>query len=220
MLNKKRSWMSLIVVMFVVAGCSGINVTRGSGNVISQTREVSNFSAVQFSGFGSLAIEQNGQEALTIEAEDNLVPLIKTSVVDGTLRIETENGTAILPTKDLKFKLSVKSLTSIKFSGAGDITASNLNGSSVSVDLSGAGKLTLSGTVTSQTVVISGAGSYDGSNLDSKNAVINDSGAGNATVKVSDTLSVNISGAGRVEYIGNPTITKSISGLGAVQQKQ
>src|SRR5512134_3419247 len=50
----------------------------GSGNVITQTREVGDFDKVSFSSFGELTIQQGESESLSIEAEDNVLAEIET----------------------------------------------------------------------------------------------------------------------------------------------
>src|SRR6185295_3610097 len=60
---------------------------RGSGNVISQTREVSGFDAINVSYPAEVLIKQGSAESLKIEAEDNLLPNLKTQVKNGTLEI-------------------------------------------------------------------------------------------------------------------------------------
>src|SRR4051794_15454674 len=113
------------LVVSCLIGCAGIggfNVTRGSGNVITQKRDVSGFSSVVLAGVGDLAITQGDAEGLTISAEDNLLPLIKTEVKNNILTIGLNDGVVsggLLPTKPIQYNLQVKALDSIQLSGAG-----------------------------------------------------------------------------------------------------
>jgi len=78
------------------------NVTTpvtGSGKVITESRSVSNFKNITFSGMGEMLITQDETESLTIEAEDNIVALIKTEVKDDTLTIGfSQNNINLRPT--------------------------------------------------------------------------------------------------------------------------
>ena len=65
-------WLSL--APFMLGGAPG------SGQVVTETREVSNFNAVEFTSFGDLTIQQGERESLTIEAEDNVLREIETVV--------------------------------------------------------------------------------------------------------------------------------------------
>ena len=213
----------LVVLALASSACDvampGGPVVNGSGKVTTETRTVSEFSAVQLAGAGDLSIEVAGSESLTIEAEDNLLPKIKTEVRDNRLTISGEEGTRFVPTKPIKYRLTVKDLKQLDLSGAGNITASALSGDTLAVTLSGAGNISPAGTIDSLDLVLSGAGNFGGEQLDTRHAKVNLSGVGNGTVKVSDTLDARVSGAGTVFYIGNPQVTKEVSGVGTVKQR-
>lgn len=226
------------VVALLLGGC-GVNIVLGSGRVTTQTRDVSNFDSVVLSGAGDLTITQGDSEALTLEAEDNLMPYLKTEVKGGTLVLSVDNGngrTQVTPTKGIRYNLSAKNVKSIELSGAGRVTSANLKGDQMSIGisgagsidiahleatslsskLSGAGNLKLAGQVTGQTITLSGLGSYDAADLGSKSTQVVVSGAGGATVWANETLDVTINGAGGVKYYGSPQVQKKISGVGGI----
>jgi Putative auto-transporter adhesin, head GIN domain len=202
---------ALMIVALVVTACS---VTKGSGKVVSQTREVSGFSKVELSGSGELTIEKTGTESLTISAEDNLLPELTSEVSDGTLTLGTKPNTTITPTKPIIYSLTVKDLSGIAVSGSGSARVSNLTTNSLTTEISGSGTITASGTVNDQDVAISGSGDYQGEQLTSKTAKVQISGSGAASVFATDLLDVKISGSGTLTYGGNPQITQEISGSG------
>jgi hypothetical protein len=68
----------------------------GSGTLKSEKRDVVGFTEVAISGEGELTLSQTGQESLTIEAEDNLLPLLTSTVAHGCLTLGTK--AAIHPT--------------------------------------------------------------------------------------------------------------------------
>src|SRR5579871_539987 len=84
-------------------GLSGDRRVTGSGVVRSETRQVSGFDTVTLDGVGKVVITQNGHETLTVRAEDNLLPLLRTRVVNGTLRLGTAPGVNLRPTKPIEF---------------------------------------------------------------------------------------------------------------------
>lgn len=79
----------------------------GSGNVVTQSREVSGFEAVSFSGVGRLILEQTGTESLTITADDNILPLIVSDVVGRRLVLRFESVTNFTNIQEIVFRLSV-----------------------------------------------------------------------------------------------------------------
>lgn len=214
---------------------------RGSGNVISQTREVSGFDAVSVEYPATVLIEQGESESVKIEAEDNLMPNLKTEVTNGRLEIfyRRENGKHVNPTKTVKITIQVTDLSDVEFSsageliieklktdhldvslsGAGDLKLNRLQAQGLNVSLSGAGSATASGTADSIDLSISGFGDFDGADLHTKNADVSISGAGSATVWVDNDLNADISGAGSVSYYGSPSVARQISGVGNISHK-
>lgn len=231
-------WIGFAVVAALFAGCAG-NVVLGSGRVTTETRQVSNFDGIALSGFGDLTFTQGDSEALTVEAEDNFMPYLKSEVSNGTLilSVDSSSGRTLTPTKPIRYTLSVKNLKSIDLSGAGRISSASLKSDQLSLGISGAGSIDIShveatgltcrlsgagnlkvaGQVTSQTVTLSGLGSYDAGDLASQSAKVVVSGAGGAAVWVRDNLDVTISGAGGVNYYGSPQIQQKVTGVGGVK---
>ncbi|MCB8985697.1 MAG: DUF2807 domain-containing protein [Ardenticatenaceae bacterium] len=219
-------------IMFLVgllAGCQAVGTAvgtavdktvAGSGNVQTETREVSGFTAVSLQGFGQVVIDQNGSETLTITADDNFLPYITTEVRGGTLVIATTEKVLFTDVTELSYQISAKALNMVEVAGAGSMDVHNLSTDKWQVKIPGAGSVTVDGQTTTQTVEINGAGNYNGENLSSQETTIHSSGAGMAVVQVSDTLDVTIDGLGGVEYIGNPTVTQKINGVGTVKQRQ
>jgi hypothetical protein len=199
---------------------------------------VSDFNAVELQGIGNLTIQQTGSESLTIEAEDNIIPYLKSEVENNRLTLYTENGVNIRTTKPINYKVTVKDLSDLKLTGSGTINVENINtndlkittsGSgnvsastdtnSLEVVLSGSGDANMNGKTDSQNATISGSSRYQAENLQSKEAKIDISESGSATLKVSDALDVRIAGSGSVEYAGNPTVSKQISGSGVLRKR-
>jgi hypothetical protein len=211
---------------------------RGSGNVVSETRDVSNFRAIEIDYPAEVVIRQGPTEALVIEAEDNLLPNLKSRVQNGTLEIfyRRENGKHVNPTQTPVFTITVKDLADVEFntageltieqlatdrlevslSGAGNVDIEDIETGDLRVDLSGAGSATASGVADSLQLSISGFGDFKGGELHNKDARVSISGAGSATVWVDEDLDAEVSGAGSVSYYGAATVTRQISGVGGV----
>lgn len=228
--------MSMLAVSIV--SCKfPFGLVRGSGNIETETVEVSGFNEVHIIGIGNLIIEQGGEESLVIEADDNILPLIEAEVSGDTLTIGIKRGFNFIPASKIKFYLTVIDLDNILLSGAGDIDGKkfntdtlefeisgtgdidfNINADKVETRSSGAGSITLSGKVDIQEIEISGLGKYDAEELESRKCEIVISGAGTATVNVSELLDINISGAGNVYYTGEPKIDQNVSGIGRIRR--
>jgi Putative auto-transporter adhesin, head GIN domain len=210
----------------------------GSGKVLTETREVSDFQAVDVDYPALVLIKQGATESLELEAEDNLLPGLKTQVRDGVLEIfyKTENGKHVNPTEPVRITIVVKDLSEaqltsagelsieklktnsldVSLSGAGELKLNDIVVKALSVSLSGAGSMTASGTADDLDMNISGFGDFKGKDLHTKKANVDISGAGSATVWVDDDLSAEISGAGSISYYGSASVTRQISGVGGV----
>ena len=213
--------------------------TVGSGNVVSERRDVGDFDAVTLSGVGNLHIAQTGSESLTIEAEDNILPLLTTEVHGRRLVFGSEPRARFSPTKPIRYTLTVKDLRDIRISGAGNVevaalgtpslrlelsgagnmTVTGLAADSLELTLSGAGNATCAGEARDQEARISGAGSYNAEDLTSMTASVTISGTGSAHLRVSERLDARVSGVGSITYRGNPSVRKSVSGVGRISQR-
>ncbi len=211
---------------------------RGSGRIVTETRQVSGFDEVELSYPAEVLIQQGNTESLEVEADDNLLPNLKTQVRNGKLEIfyRREDGKHVNPTKTPKITIVVKDLSDVDFNSAGELTIEKLKTDNLGVSLSGAGNLNLediqvkglgvnlsgAGSVTASDSAevldmnISGYGDFKGVDLHSQVARVNISGAGSATVWVDDDLTAGISGAGSIDYYGSASVTKQISGVGGV----
>ena len=194
------------------------DTTNGSGNVTSEPRDVEGFDEVELSGVGNLSIRQTGSESLSVEAEEEVLPKIRTEVVNDRLIISPEPNTCIQTTEPINYELTVKDLHALKLSGSGDVEAEGISTDKLGIDISGSGAVEISGRADSQEIDISGSGDYRAKDLESKEAKITVSGSGSAIVNVSEALDTRASGAGAVEYIGDPTVEKDVSGAGSVSK--
>jgi hypothetical protein len=243
MYNRKSLLIVLPLIALVLMSCQlgtvtlNTNAVRGSGNVTSEDRSVSDIERVSLMGTGDLTVIQGDTEGLTIEAEDNILPLLTSDMNGRELQLGVKKGTSISPTKPIRYTLKVKSLTRISVSGSGNVNSDKLDVQDFALDIAGsgnmdmqdltAGKLTaktsgsgnfnMAGKVQSQDITITGAGNYKAEDLQSTQTSVTISGSGNVTVWASDSLDIHITGQGDVRYYGKPTISQSISGSGSIK---
>lgn len=233
----KRRIILLLSVVLLLAACDGVGgIRRGSGNVITEERDVSGFDKIQVTGSGTAEVIQGETESLVIEAEDNVMPTIESEVRDGVLVLSQKANANINITKPIKYTVTMidvagfeisgsgainsdsidTSIIELAISGSGDINIASLDGDSVDVNISGSGNVEIDGDVADQVVEVSGSGDYSAADLRSGTAAITIGGSGSATVWVDTTLDVTVSGSGKVNYYGDPILTQSVSGSGQV----
>jgi hypothetical protein len=113
--------------------------------------------------------------------------------------------------------VAIPSLVGVTLSGTGDLAVTGVLAESFKVDLSGAGRLVVSGTARRVDASLTGVGDARLGNLQSSDTHVVVSGTGSATVVATKSLDASVSGTGSVTYHGNPQqIKTSVTGTGAV----
>ncbi|MDB5440201.1 MAG: hypothetical protein JWM33_2628, partial [Caulobacteraceae bacterium] len=119
----------------------------------------------------------------------------------------------------LKIAITGPTTESFDLNGAGTLDIQAYDRPNLKVDVSGAGKLNVSGKTQKLDVDLSGATEADLSNLAVTDAKLDISGVGHAKLKATGDVSVDISGAGAVELLAKPAhLSQQISGAGHVSQ--
>lgn len=234
-----RIWVKIFLLVgagFLLSVCQ---LVTGSGDNVTETREVSNFDRINLEGSGEVVIVQSGEESLVIEADANLLPNVTSEVSGGTLTLALESGNSGIFSSKITYKVGVDDLVGASIEGSGDITAESLETDSLDVDISGSGEVKidnltaeelatviegsgnaqLAGEVEQQTIDIAGSGKYSASDLKSDSATVTIGGSGKAIVWAMETLNATIDGSGSVDYYGSPSVNASESGSGSVNSR-
>jgi hypothetical protein len=230
----------IALILSIIACNTRVRVIQGSGNVITETRQVSNFDSIDLSGTGVVIVTQGGSESLTIETDDNVMEHVKAEVEGGTLKLGLETGILtganIQSTSRLIFYVGVDDLTGLSTSGSGEVESDrivtgrldlsvsgsgsvrivDLTANDVKADISGSGEIDLDGDVAAQDIDVSGSGIFQAGDMCSSMVKVSVSGSGNATVCANETLDAVVSGSGTVDYYGRPSVNTSDSGSGKI----
>ncbi|MCH7762861.1 MAG: DUF2807 domain-containing protein [Candidatus Marinimicrobia bacterium] len=235
---------SLLLIIYVTLLLPMLLGSIAWGQVIKEERSVIGFDRVNLKGSGKVILTQGNSEALTVEAEKDLLLDIKTEVRGRTLYLEVKDRywrkAHWWSSKNrIKYYITMKTVRGfsvsgsgtiisekietdelkISISGSGEIGIESLQAQDLNIRISGSGDCHLAGEVDSQDISISGSGSYAGEYLRSDETTARISGSGNATVWVEKGIDVQISGSGKVEYRGNPeAVSFQSSGSGKVRK--
>ncbi len=240
---KPRLIIGLLIFALVATTACNISVNldnnrvRGSGNIISEERQVSGFENVKLIGSGELHIEQGDTEALTVETDDNVMEYVTTEVKGDTLELSIKPSLSLFSAK-IVYRLKVKELRSVTISGSGRVIAGSLTTDDLKIGTSGSGKFeiddlqaasltastggsgefSVKGKVDSVKVTISGSGKFNCPDLQTRTADVTITGSGEVITWATDTLDVQIGGSGSVRYYGSPDVNQTISGSGSVRK--
>jgi hypothetical protein len=244
----KIRWIFLLCISLLAAaitsGCivvdlngCGKETVKGSGDVVAEERQLSEFKTIKLKGVGRVVLTQGQTHSITIQADDNIIPLIETAVQNDQLIISQGNYN-LRPTK-LDFNITVAQLKGIAISGAGDVIgksrfvadnffakisgsgdmALELEVAELETTISGSGSMNLAGQTDRHDASISGSGKINAFDMHTRNLSLRVSGSGNCKVNATETLHARISGSGDVIYKGHPRITSKISGSGSLESR-
>jgi len=188
--------------------------TRGSGNAVTDRREVAPFTTLELAGANTVAIRVGGPQTVAVTGDDNLVGRVTTVVRDGRLLID---DTGSFATKaSMHVAVSVPSLDAVTLSGDGTVTVEGVATSHFSADLAGTGTVMVAGTAERITAVLAGDGTLDLHALAATDGTAQLRGTGTIRVYASSTLNATLSGTGTILYGGDPTVTTHNTGTGTV----
>ncbi len=135
------------ILVFLIIGSSSCFISPhetiyGSGNVVTEERDIGEFTGLKVSSGIDVVIRQGKEISLELEADDNLHEVIITEVDGNTLKIYTRKN--IRKARSKKVFLVYENLNTIRMSSAGDVTGENtLQTGTLDIDLSSAGDLNL-----------------------------------------------------------------------------
>jgi Putative auto-transporter adhesin, head GIN domain len=188
----------------------------GSGVSATQARSLPPFTSVDVTVASKLDLRVGGRQSVVVRADDNILGRITTRVASGRLVIGNQPGRYSFKTPVL-VRVVVPSVTAVTLEGSGDVTASNIRSSMLTLSLDGFGMIRASGTTVQLRVTINGAGQAQLAALRARNATAVVNGAGEVTVTATDSLQGIIVGTGAITYLGSPRqVTRSIAGNGEI----
>lgn len=203
----------------------------GNGKIITQDRNVSSFHAIRVNAGMDVELTQGSEVKLQVEADENLMPIIRTEVKDGVLEIYPEKS--IRNAKTMKVHLTFKDLDGITANGGCDINSkgkvnlakleTTLNGGcDIKLDLkverlscthTGGCDAIFTGEASECSFTVSGGSDVEATDLAIGDCTIVATGGSDVDVNVSGALSINAAVASDVTYVGSPSeVSKVASG--------
>ena len=213
-----------LLLALAATSCDDLTINEGeridgSGNIITESRDVSGFDEVVVLGSGSVVVDVTGTESLTITADDNLMAVLTSEVKGTKLELGVDSVKSISPSEGIEYQITATDLTAVSILGSADFVVTGVDTPSFDVLIAGSGDVQLAGAADGLNVEIAGSGGFAGEDLISAGGSITIAGSGSAVVNVTDELDVSIGGSGDVKYIGQPVVNSSIGGSGSVSQQ-
>ena len=206
----------IIIIIFLIKNNLTKNNIQGSGNIISESRELNHFTSIILLGSIDVNIKTSESNNCVVVADDNLIPYIKTEVVNNKLNISLNESYS--SEKKLVVNINTPNYDEVSLSGSGNINILDFKNNNLSLNISGSGNITGNGEVETLVVKINGSGNLMSKEIKSKSTTITINGSGDGEVFASDSISAKINGSGNIEYFGNPeNVDSIINGSGDIK---
>lgn len=245
----KKLYKSLVILVLLaislLPSCKKENrcdCIKRTGAIITEIRAINGFDKIYVEDNVKVYITQDSLFEIKVEAGENIVPLIKTQVVDGTLFIRNKNRCNWTRSYDKPINVYVR-MPVIKYitsDGTNDIIGLNaittsefdirtknsgnikltVNNSKVVSHMHGAGDLTLTGITGEHACDIGGTAFLRCENLQTDYTWVHTFTTGLCYINTSNLLICKIDNIGDVYCYGSPTtIEKELKGTGQLYLK-
>jgi Putative auto-transporter adhesin, head GIN domain len=230
----KKYLLSLFALLSLWGGCRKPGCLGAAGHVITSERPLGTFGKLILGDNVNVILTQGAEEKMRIEAPENLVADITSSITDGILTIgnAADCRWARDPAEKINVQLFFKDLSQINYNGSGNITNTDtlrLDGLQIETSV-GAGNIELTvdnkylgayifeesagiklhGRALSCYTYTNARGQADMSDFTVNNMVIEYGGLADTHVHVTDTLDAIIYYKGNIRYKGDPFVKKAL----------
>lgn len=211
----------------------------GSGSLRKQTRTPGQFNGVALALGADVQVRLGPSDSVTVEADDNVLPLVETVVENGTLKIRAARRSLNLHNATIRVQVQARRIDSLSVGGSGSIEAHALAAPALRVDIGGSGSVRLlqprtealdvsvggtgsleaaGGSARRVTVGVGGSGDVKLDRTSAVQASVNLAGSGSVLLNVREVLKVTIAGSGNVGYYGDPQVSRTVAGSGEVRR--
>lgn len=215
---------------------------RGSGEVVSEQRDLGSFDAVSMSGGFVVTVRQSRNPKVEVRTDRNLQSLLETRVVESgkgrTLEIAPKKGYNIsgsvrpqifvdLPelravtvggSGDIKVEAMKGGRVDASVGGSGDIKFAQLEAEQLVLSVAGSGDISASGSAQVLKLSVAGSGDVHAREMQADEVKASIAGSGSAQVNARKTLNISIAGSGDIGYVGNPQVSSSVAGSGRIKK--
>ncbi len=231
-----KPFITLCSLCFALYSCS---YTTGSGRIVNEKRSATNFTGINASNNIDVEIRIGQEVNIAVEADDNIIKHIITSVNDGVLDIRITNlhnfntshtkvyvTMPVLKSIAAQASASVKVVDVIKYDGKLNFTATSsadidaqVDAPEIYAEANSSGSINLKGRTKNYTAEVSSSADINSFNLLSENTTVSANSSGSADVFASVNLTADASSSGDITYDGAAAVKKSVSSSGSVEKK-
>jgi hypothetical protein len=233
-----------IVIMLMLGLIAGTLASckaglKGNGNVVTQNRNVTPFTAININGVFPVEIQQDGgPEWVKVVTDENLQKLIKVENSGSTVEINMDDEANFKKSTKMKVVINVKDLRELSYESVGNLTTTMLKLDSLEVNSEAVGKLklniesnylranlnsvgstTLTGQVKEVRINNKSVGALNAFNLKANTLMIHNTAVGSAEIYADSAFYIRNESIGTLEYKG-PGDVKELSSTGVGKVKK
>jgi hypothetical protein len=214
----------------------GSKEVEGSDHPINDTRPAEGVQTLLLQGPIDVVLKQGPANRVTVHTDDNIAPLVETTVEKGELRIRPRPGTAAHSRHPVVATVEIPSLSALHIEGSGDVRCGGWTGdlleisllgsgdarfdgitvSTLAVLIRGSGDVSLAGKAARQGFDIEGSGDVHAHDLVGESVGVKIAGSGDADVWATHDIDIEINGSGDVHYRGPAKAHQRVLGSGDI----
>lgn len=217
--------LTVAIIILGITSCTNAQYWKtvtGHGRVVTKERKTDSFTGLKVSSGIDVYLKQGNNEAVSVEADENLHEYILTEVRNGVLNVYSEYN--IRDAERKRVYVTMKEVNTVRTTSAGDVfgetpisgdklelSASSagdikleVNVKNLDIDISSSGDISLTGETDLLRADLSSAGDLNAYELKAREADVSVSSAGDADINVSEKITARASSAGDVNYKGDP----------------
>lgn len=233
----KKLQLIALAIPALLAGCTS-KCIEDSGVQVTKVVELKTYDKIKVSGTIKLILTQDSTYNVKIQADSNVMPLIRSRLSGSELELKLENGkycgtdsivvyAGIGELKELETSGMVRVVgdspiyvtdLDLDLQGGSDVKL-NLNARKLTTKIDGVGKLTLTGQTGTHIFKSSGNSKLEAFDFPAGVYDLNIEGMGKANINVLNDLKVKTSGTSEIYYKGNPkNVTEKKSGAAKLEK--
>jgi hypothetical protein len=177
----------------------------GDGQLTMEPRAVAGLTDLEMNGPVHMEVRVGQAPSLQVEADRNLLPMVRTETSGATLRVWIDGS--VRTNHAIRVIYTVPQLSQIRSTGSGRLVVSDLNGGALTLTKTGSGTSELSGRVGNLNMHLTGSGDVNASALQSGNTNLSLTGSGGIVLGQvnAEALNVKVRGSGDVQASGAAT---------------
>jgi hypothetical protein len=238
---KRNLLLTLPLLAIIFTSCERYRCVEGNGNRITETRTTGMFYGVVSSSECDVFITIDTsltEPEVRIEADENVLPYIQTTLRSQDLEISTRNNKCLETDLPVYVDIYMPSLDFVKLEGSGEIRCDDMSAENLRIDLTGSGKILMqsvdcgyidvnhtgsgmieiTGLADESSFLLSGSGTIIADQLRQYNCFVDFPGSGTIYVKALEKLSGELSGSGVIYYYRPHYLDIDITGSGYIEE--